>query len=53
MTRILIGSCAFIGGWIGWVIGNLVGMMTAFFLSIIFSGIGMYVGRRISQEYLE
>ena len=53
MTRILVGSCAFIGSWIGWAIGNMVGMMTAFLLSIIFAGVGMYIGRRISQEFLE
>ncbi len=39
-------------GAIGWWIGDLVGLMTAFILSTIASGIGLYAGRRIARDYL-
>ena len=30
------------GGWIGWWIGAHIGLMTAFFLSVIGSALGVY-----------
>lgn len=40
-----------IGGWIGWVLGDRFGLFAAFILSIIGTGIGLYVGRRIASDY--
>ena len=37
-------------GSVGWYIGAPVGVMTAFFLSTIGSGVGMYAGRRIADH---
>jgi len=52
----MVGLFGFIGatilGAIGWWIGDLVGFMTAFILSTIASGIGLYAGRRIARDYL-
>ncbi len=42
-----------VGGYIGWWIGAQVGFMTAFFLSMVFTGVGLWVGRRLAAEYLE
>jgi hypothetical protein len=39
-------------GSIGWWIGDRVGLMTAFILSTIATGIGLYAGRRIARDYL-
>jgi hypothetical protein len=39
-------------GAIGWWIGDRVGLMTAFILSTIATGIGLYAGRRIARDYL-
>ena len=39
-------------GAIGWWIGNRIGVMTAFILSTIATGIGLYAGRRIARDYL-
>ena len=39
-------------GAIGWWIGDRVGMMTAFILSTIATGIGLYAGRRIARDFL-
>lgn len=46
---ILIGTTA--GSGIGWWIGNKVGFMTAFALSMVGTGLGMYYGIRFAREY--
>ncbi len=43
---------AMLGGWIGWWLGTHVGLMTAFVLSMIGMGVGLYAWRRIAQHYL-
>ena len=40
-----------IGGWAGWAIGAIFGMMTAFIVSIIGTGIGAYVAIRVARSY--
>ena len=39
-------------GALGWWIGDRVGVMTAFIISTIATGIGLYAGRRIARDYL-
>ncbi len=39
-------------GGVGWWMGERVGLMTAFILSTIASGVGLYAGRRLFREYL-
>jgi hypothetical protein len=41
-----------VGGAIGWYAGMVVGYMTAFILSCVGSGVGLYVTRRALQQYL-
>jgi hypothetical protein len=41
-----------VGGWIGWWIGDHLGLLTAFFLSMVGTGAGLYVGRRVAKHYL-
>jgi hypothetical protein len=43
---------ATVGGAIGWWIGAGFGFMTAFILSTVGSGIGIYVFGRLAAEYL-
>lgn len=52
MSRMLsfIGMTA--GGWIGWAIGAPVSIFTAFIISMVGTGIGLYVARRISKFLL-
>ncbi len=45
----LIGASA--GRWIGWVLGAGVSFFTAFMLSIVGTGIGLYVGYRLAARY--
>jgi hypothetical protein len=40
-----------VGGTTGWAIGARFGLMTAFFLSIVGTGVGLYLGRRIADRY--
>ncbi len=41
-----------VGGAIGWYAGSLVGIMTAFILSCVGTGVGLYLARRLAQPYL-
>lgn len=52
MTKLLALLGATIGGWIGWFIGAWVGMFTAFVLSMVGTGIGMYASRQITKRWL-
>ena len=42
---------ATIGGYAGSFIGAKIGFTTAFIISMIGTGVGMYYGRRIAQNY--
>lgn len=42
---------ATIGGYAGWAIGAPVGFTTAFMISMVGTGIGIYYGRRVAQYY--
>lgn len=42
---------ATIGGYAGWALGARIGIATAFILSMIGTGLGIYYGRRIAQYY--
>ena len=46
----IIGAVA--GSAIGWWLGAHVGVMTAFLLSMVGTGVGMYGGKKIAREYL-
>jgi hypothetical protein len=41
-----------LGGALGWWVGRLEGVMTAFFLSVVGTAAGVYVVRRLMEEYL-
>lgn len=49
MRKLLVTRLMIVGGWIGWWLGDQVGLMTAFILSMIGTGFGMYFGRRLSE----
>lgn len=50
MSRLLALAGAIFGGSIGWWIGMHNGVMTAFMISMIGTGIGIYLGRRFAQN---
>jgi hypothetical protein len=45
----LLGST--VGSYAGWYAGAPLGMFTAFLLSAVGGGIGIYYGRRLGQHY--
>jgi hypothetical protein len=44
---------ATIGGYAGWALGAPFGVMTAFMVSMIGTGLGIYVGRRVAHEMMD
>jgi hypothetical protein len=50
MSRLLALVGATVGGYLGWYAGAYVGMTTAFMISMVGTGFGMYWGRRLAQQ---
>jgi uncharacterized protein YcfJ len=50
MTKICGSIGAFLGSSVGWWIGSGAGMMTAFALSMVGTGLGIWAGRRIADN---
>jgi hypothetical protein len=44
---------ATVGGWIGWAVGEHVGLMTAYMLSVVGTAVGVYGGRRFTSSLLD
>lgn len=51
MRKILAFLGATVGGYAGWYLGAPFSFFTAFILSAIGSGVGMWLGIRFSQRY--
>jgi hypothetical protein len=51
MTKFFAFIGATIGGYAGWALGATIGTATAFMISMVGTGIGIYYGRRIAQHY--
>ena len=51
MSKLLMLVGSTIGSYAGWWLGGHVGVMTAFTLSMIGTGVGLYSGRRLAQNY--
>ena len=51
MSKLFSFLGATIGGYAGWFLGARIGITTAFMLSMVGTGIGIYYGRRIARNY--
>ena len=51
MTKLLITLSTFLLGSLGWYAGERIGMFTAFIASIVGTGVGVYVGRRLARHW--
>ncbi len=51
MKALLTTTLSIIGGWLGWWLGDQLGLFTALTLSMIGTGIGIYAGRRFAQQF--
>lgn len=53
MTALLGWTGATVGSAIGWWVGAKYGVFTAFASSVVGTGVGLYVGRRIAERLVE
>jgi hypothetical protein len=44
---------ASVGGWLGWIVGTHVGLMTAYVLSVVGTAVGVYYGRQAASSLLD
>ena len=44
---------ATIGSYAGWALGHRFGTMTAFMVSTVVAGVGLWAGRRLAQDMFE
>ncbi len=51
MTKLFVFVFSTIGGYIGWWLGERMGIMTAFMLAMVGTGVGIWGGRRMAQNY--
>jgi hypothetical protein len=49
MKKLLVTIITIFCSWLGWWIGDKIGLMTAFLLSMVGTGLGMYFGRRLVE----
>jgi len=52
VSKLLTFLGATVGGAIGWWLGARVGIMTAFFVSMLGTGVGIYAGRWLAGVIL-
>ena len=52
MKKICLLTCITMFGYLGWRLGEGVGMMTAYLLGFAGNLVGVYLGCRINREYL-
>ncbi|MFH1764496.1 MAG: hypothetical protein ABIF09_09920 [Gemmatimonadota bacterium] len=46
----LVGMTA--GGWLGWMVGAWISLFTAFVVSVVGTGVGFYLERRVTKQLL-
>lgn len=52
MKGILNLAAMSLGGWLGWAIGARVSFFTAFIVSMVGSGAGLYAANRLMRSFL-
>lgn len=51
MTKLLITCSTFVLGSLGWYAGEPFGMFMAFVVSMIGTGVGVYLGRKLADRW--
>lgn len=52
MNKLIAFAGATVGSYAGWALGARIGMVTAFMLSMVGTGLGMYLARRVVADML-
>ncbi|HEU4401405.1 MAG TPA: hypothetical protein VFT43_04815 [Candidatus Polarisedimenticolia bacterium] len=53
MSKLFTFTGATVGSAIGWWVGDFIGLMTAFVLSMVGTAAGFYFGGRLARRYFE
>ncbi len=53
MSTLLGWTGATVGSAVGWWAGTSYGMFTSFILSMVGTGLGLYLGRRMASRFLD
>ena len=53
MSKLLAWVGASVGGAVGWWAGDRIGLFSAFILSIVGTGVGLYLGRRMADMLVD
>jgi hypothetical protein len=53
MSKLLAWAGATVGGAVGWWAGDPLGLFAAFILSIVGTGVGLYLGRRMADALID
>ena len=53
MKKIILLTSVTAFSWVGWLLGEPFGMMTAYILSVVGSLVGVYIGVKTQRNYLE
>jgi hypothetical protein len=53
MSKLFSFIGATVGSYAGWFIGAKFGLMTAFIVSMVGTGFGIYYGRLIARNYID
>lgn len=51
LTKLLMLVISTIGSYVGWWLGARIGTMTAFILSMVGLGVGLYAGREVARRF--
>jgi hypothetical protein len=51
MEKLFIFIATTIGSAVGWWLGSMIGWTSAFVLSMVGFGLGMYLGSKITRDY--
>ena len=51
MTRAIVGISTFVLSSLGWYAGSAIGLFTAFTLSVVGTGLGIYFGRQLAERW--
>ncbi len=53
MRKLIVGTSSTVASYIGWALGAPFGTMTAFMVSMVGTGLGIYLGIQLNKRLLD